>query len=139
MFLFLLFLFACGAKDTLPPIKVKNLEGEDFYLPQLKGKKTLIYVWSRTCAGHSRDLRLLNSLQEKGTYRVVSYAVAMEIQDVKKSYQELGIKPKFLTLVDTEVKFNEYFSITFLPSTYLFDERGKLVGSYAGLPEELTR
>lgn len=123
----------------MPPIKVKTLEGKDFYLPELRGTKTLVYVWSRTCAGHSRDLKLLNSIQEKGTYKVVSYAVAMEPKDVMASYQELGIKPKFLTLVDTEVRFNEYFSITFLPSTYLFDQKGRLTGSYAGLPEELTR
>jgi peroxiredoxin len=133
LFFALLLLFSC-TQDSLPRIKVKELGGRSLYLTELKGKKTLIYVWSRTCAGHSKDLRELNKMVgERRDYRIVSYAVAMEEEDVKKSYKELGIEPKFITLVDTEVKLGEYFPITFLPSTYLFDERGRLVKSVPGL------
>lgn len=131
LFFTLLLLFSC-TQQSLPGIKVRDLEGRTVYLTELKGKKTLIYVWSKTCAGHSRDLRELNRLVG-GEYRIVSYAVAMDVEDVKRSYKELGIEPRFITLVDTEVKFNEYFPITFLPSTYLFDERGRFVRSVPGL------
>lgn len=84
--------------------------------------------------GHSGHLRKLNDLQEKKKdFLIISYAVAMEPEDVIKSYQELDIKPKFLTLVDTEVRFNDYFPITFLPSTYIFDEKGRFVSSHPSL------
>ncbi len=84
--------------------------------------------------GHSEHLRKLNYLQEeKKDYLIISYAVAMEPEDVKRSYEELNIKPTFLTLVDTEVKFNDYFPITFLPSTYIFDGKGRFVSNHPSL------
>ncbi|MFN3871229.1 MAG: TlpA family protein disulfide reductase [Aquificaceae bacterium] len=128
-----LFFFSCSG-DTLPKIEVKTLEGKRVYLSQYKGKKVLLYVWSKTCAGHSKDLGLLSEIANKRKdYLVISYAVAMEIEDVRESYRQLGIRDNFLTLVDTEVKFNDYFPITFLPSTYIFDEKGKFVKAYQGL------
>jgi len=136
--LFLLFflLFSCSSsKNTLPPIEVRDLEGREVKLSSLKGNNVVLYVWSRTCAGHTKDLKRLRELVvEHPDYRVISYAIAMDVEDVKKSYQELSIEPNFMTLVDTAVKFNDYFPITFLPSTYVFDKRGKLVASYPGLP-----
>ncbi len=134
--LFLLLLFSCAPKQELPPIKVRDLEGKKVRLDSLRGKKTLLYVWSRTCAGHSKDLKRLNLLvQERRDYRIVSYAIAMEPQDVKASYGELKIDPHFMTLVDTPVAFNDHFPIVYLPSTYLFDERGRLIKTFYGLPE----
>ncbi|QID34233.1 TlpA family protein disulfide reductase [Hydrogenobacter sp. T-8] len=129
----LFFLISCS-QETLPKIQVRTLEGKEVYLSDYKGQKILIYVWSRTCVGHSEHLRKLNDLQEKKKdHLIISYAVAMEPEDVIKSYQELDIKPRFLTLVDTEVRFNDYFPITFLPSTYIFDEKGRFVSSHPGL------
>ncbi len=118
----------------MPRIQVKTLDGKAVYLSDYKGKRTLIYIWSRTCAGHSEHLKELNRIQEeKKGYLIISYAVAMEPEDVIKGYKELNIEPRFLTLVDTEVKFNDHFPITFLPSTYIFDEKGRLLKSYPGL------
>lgn len=129
----LLFIFSCQS-GGLPRIRVETLDGKSVYLSDYRGKKLLLYVWSRTCAGHSEHLRQLNSLVEKKRdYLIISYAVAMEPEDVLKSYRELKIEPRFLTLVDTEVRFNDYFPITFLPSTYIFDERGRLIKSSPAL------
>lgn len=132
LFLSLLLLSCSG--DTLPKIEVKTLEGKRVYLSDYRGKKVLLYVWSRTCAGHSKDLGRLNQLtEEKRDYTIISYAVAMDIQDVISSYKELKLEPRFITLVDTEVRLNDSFPITFLPSTYIFDEKGRFIRSYPGL------
>jgi len=134
LLLLLSLLFISCSKDTLPKIEVKTIEGKKVYLSDYKGKKVLLYVWSRTCAGHSKDLGRLNQItEERKDYIITSYAIAMEVEDVIKSYKDIGIEPKFITLIDTEVRFNDYFPITFLPSTYLFDEKGKLIKSYPGL------
>ncbi|MFN3976678.1 MAG: TlpA family protein disulfide reductase [Aquificaceae bacterium] len=132
LFLSLLLLSCSG--DTLPKIEVKTLEGKRVYLSDYRGKKVLLYVWSRTCAGHSKDLGRLNQLtEEKRDYTIISYAVAMDVQDVISSYKELKLEPRFITLVDTEVRLNDSFPITFLPSTYIFDEKGRFIRSYPGL------
>ncbi len=128
-----LFLFSCSKKE-LPNIKVKTLDNKDVYLSQYKGKKLLMYIWSRTCVGHAEHLKELSLLaKEKKEYSIISYAVAMGVEEVIKSYEDLGIKGDFITLVDTEVKFNDYYTIVFLPSTYIFDEKGKFIASYPGL------
>jgi len=133
-FLLPLFLLLSCSRDTLPRVQVRDLEGRGVYLSDLKGRPIILYVWSRTCAGHSEHLKKLNRLvEEKKEYLIISYAVAMEPEDVLKSYRELNIEPRFLTLVDTEVRFNDHFPITFLPSTFIFDERGRFVRSSPGL------
>ncbi|MFN4319315.1 MAG: TlpA family protein disulfide reductase [Aquificaceae bacterium] len=134
LLLFLSLLLISCSGDTLPKIEVKTLEGKRVYLSDYRGKKVLLYVWSRTCAGHSKDLGRLNQLtEEKRDYTIISYAVAMDIQDVISSYKELKLEPRFITLVDTEVRLNDSFPITFLPSTYIFDEKGRFIRSYPGL------
>ncbi len=137
--LFLLFLLiSCSERDRIPPLSLETLDGGKVSLRQFKGKKVVLYVWSRSCAGHSEQLKLLNALSEKEkNLYIVSYAVAMVKEDVIKSYREIGIEPKFLTLLDPEVKFNDYYRILFLPSTYFFDERGKFIKAYPGLPEDI--
>jgi len=128
---------SCGERQSIPPIIVKTLEGKKLSLKELRGKKVVIYVWSRTCVGHAKDLKLLNEISKsrKDLY-VISYAVAMVKEDVIKSYKEIGIKPEFITLLDPEVRFNEYYKIVFLPSTFIFDEKGMFLGSYPGLPQD---
>ncbi|MCS7083863.1 MAG: TlpA family protein disulfide reductase [Aquificaceae bacterium] len=129
----LLWLFSC--KNALPRIKVKDLSGAELYLSSLKGKPVILYVWSRTCVGHERHLKELQriAIERKDLY-VVSYAVAMEVKDVQNSYKEMGIKnPSFITLVDTPVRLNEFYTIEFLPSTFVFDSSGKLIGVKPGL------
>lgn len=133
LFLLPLFLISCTG-ESLPKIQVRTIDGKSVYLSDYKGKRILLYVWSKTCAGHSKDLKELSRLvEEKKDYLIISYAVAMEPKDVVDSYKDLNINPRFLTLVDTEVKFNDYFPITFLPSTFVFDEKGKFIKSSPGL------
>ena len=137
IFFLLLFFFlvSCSSKDSIPDIQVKDLEGRNTRLTTFKGKPLVLYVWSKTCAGHAEDLKRLNRLlEEYKDYQIISYAIAMEPQDVKKSYEELKIVPNFKTLVDTSVEFNRYYPIVYLPSTYLFDEKGRFVKSFYGLP-----
>jgi peroxiredoxin len=137
LILLFIILLSCSAKDTLPDITVKDIDGKSVNLGSYKNQKLVLYIWSRTCAGHTKDLKRLGDLAKMyPNYKIVSYAVAMETVDVVESYKQLGITPNFPTLVDTAVKFNDYFPITFLPSTYIFD-RGKLIASYAGLPDKL--
>lgn len=134
----ILLFVSCTQREVIPPLSLETLDGSKVSLNQLKGKKLILYVWSRTCAGHSEQLKLLNELSEKRKdLYIISYAVAMVREDVVKSYRDIGISPKFLTVLDPEVKFNEYYRIVFLPSTYLFDERGKLIKVYPGLPKDI--
>ncbi|MEN3027740.1 MAG: TlpA disulfide reductase family protein [Aquificaceae bacterium] len=133
LLLLLFFLFSCGG-DRLPRVQVRTLDNRVVYLSDYRGKDTLLYVWSKTCAGHSKDLKELNRLvEERKDFLIISYAVAMTSEDVLRSYRELGIKDNFLTLIDTEVRFNDHIPITFLPSTYLFDKKGKLLKIQPGL------
>ncbi len=140
LFLFFasLLLSSCTQKQEIPDIRVRDLEGKELSLTSLKGKPILLYVWSKTCAGHSKDLNRLNDLAKKHpNYWIVSYAVAMEPKDVKESYKELGIGPKFVTLIDTPIKFNDFYPLTYLPSSYFFDKKGVLERSSYGLLEDL--
>ncbi|MEN3034378.1 MAG: TlpA disulfide reductase family protein [Aquificaceae bacterium] len=129
----LLGIFSC--QNALPRIKVRDLQGTELYLNSLRGKPVILYVWSRTCVGHERHLKELQRIaKERKDIYIVSYAVAMDIKDVKSSYEEMKIQnPEFITLVDTPVKLNEFYTIEFLPSTFTFDKDGKLKSIKPGL------
>ncbi len=139
VFVFLtLFLFSCNQRELIPPITVQTIDDGKLNLRSLKGKKVVLYVWSKTCVGHSKDLKLLDQIsKERKDLYVISYAVAMVKEDVIKSYKEIDIEPSFITALDPEVKLNDYYRIVFLPSTFIFDERGMLIGSYPGLPGDI--
>ncbi|MCS7262615.1 MAG: TlpA family protein disulfide reductase [Aquificaceae bacterium] len=131
--LIVFFLLACDG-NKLPKVQVRTIDDRKVYLSDYRGKPVLLYVWSKTCAGHTADLRRLSKILEgRPDYWVISYAVAMTPQEVRQSYAELGIEGNFLTLVDTEVRLNDHIPITFLPSTYLFDAQGRLLKVYPGL------
>lgn len=118
------FLFISCGGDRLPKVPVRTIDDRKVYLSDYRGKPVLLYVWSRTCVGHSNDLKKLSQIsEERPDYRVISYAVAMTPQEVLQNYRQLGIRDNFLTLVDTEVRLNDHLPINFLPSTFIFDRR----------------
>ncbi len=114
-------------------MKLETLEGEKVNLRDFSGKPVLLYVWSGTCVGHTKDLKRLTEM-DLGNVRVISLAIGMEKEDVEKTYSQIGISPSYPTLLDKRIEISDHITLVFLPYTLLYDENGRLIKKLAKLP-----
>ncbi len=132
-------LLSCSSQEIgLPDLKLESTSGERVSLRSLLGKPVLLYIWSGTCVGHTKDLKRLAKMNLQGV-EVVSVAIGMEKKDVEGTYSQIGISsPNFRTLLDKKIEISDYITLVFLPYTLIYDERGRLTKRLAKLPDEET-
>jgi len=135
-FLFFLLILSCQKEKTVYDITFVDLQGNKVKIERPEDKKLLLYVWTGTCTGHTEDMKLINKHYEKLSkkYEIVSLAVFMTPQDIKKVLNQYGIKPKFKVLADPQGNLTDLVKLVFLPSTMIFNEDGKLLKNYPRFP-----
>ena len=138
IFLFLSILLSCSERGIYNT-KVLDMTGKRIRLADLKDSGLIIYLWTGTCIGHTRDLQRLGDLYEKGkvTRKVVSIAIMMDPEDISEFKKENSISDLIPFYADPEGKIADVIKITFLPSTIIIDESGQVRGNYPGLAEKL--
>jgi len=57
--------------------------------------------------------------------------------DVESFLRKVELDPDYPILADEKGEFAQKVTLVFLPATLVFDEEGRLVESYPGLPENL--
>ncbi len=131
-------LFSCTGGDFYD-INLVNLRGETVSMEVFRKKNIIIYLWTGTCTGHTRDLKKLSKLAEgknlKG--KVISVALLMTPEDVIDIHNKNGIRKNFPIYADPEGKTAEKFKIIFLPATILISPRGKVLENHPGLSPKL--
>ena len=137
--LIFLFMILISCTESVHEVKLKDTSGKSVPLSRFKGKPLVVYVWSGTCIGHTEDLKELVKLYRKVRERaeLISVAVMMGPEDVNTYLRKVGLDPNYPILADEKGEFAQKVTLLFLPATLIFDEDGKLVESYPGLPENL--
>ncbi len=137
--LLVLFLMLTSCTESVHEVKLRDTSGRSVPLSQFRGKPLVVYVWSGTCIGHTEDLRELVKLYPKVRERaeLISVAVMMSPGDVESFLRKVELDPNYPILADEKGEFAQKVTLVFLPATLVFDEEGRLVESYPGLPENL--
>lgn len=138
--LLLIYLLSCS-DTSLYDVELKGLSGEEVSLRKYKGRKLILYVWSGTCVGHAEDMKRLNDILPtlgEGT-ALVSIAIMMEPEDIKKVLEENGIKPKYPIYADLRGELGSVITLLYLPATLFIEGEGEVVGNYPRLPYNLFR
>ncbi len=137
--LLVLFLMLSSCTESVHEVKLRDTSGRSVPLSQFRGKPLVVYVWSGTCIGHTEDLRELVKLYPKVRERaeLISVAVMMSPGDVESFLRRVKLDPDYPILADEKGEFAQKVTLVFLPATLIFDEEGRLVESYPGLPENL--
>ncbi len=137
--LLVLFLMLTSCTESVHEVKLRDTSGRSVPLSQFRGKPLVVYVWSGTCIGHTEDLRELVKLYPKVRERaeLISVAVMMSPGDVESFLRKVELDPDYPILADEKGEFAQKVTLVFLPATLVFDEEGRLVESYPGLPENL--
>ena len=120
---------------SLSQINFYDMENNQFFLENFKGKVLLINLWATWCLPCKIEMPALDRLQESiGDENFEVIAIAVEKTDILKIqefYQDIGLK-NLKIYHDNSTKSGLYSKAKGLPLTFLVDHQGNEVGRRDG-------
>jgi cytochrome c biogenesis protein CcmG/thiol:disulfide interchange protein DsbE len=130
--LFLLFFsLSANAGDSkiYPLLRGKTLDGKNFDLKEKRGQVVLVNFWATWCIDCRKELPILDEiykeLQAQGL-EIIGVSTDRK-QDRAKVLEVVGDK-KYLNLFASDLTKNDFPDVAFLPTSYVIDRDGKLIG-----------
>jgi peroxiredoxin len=134
-----------AAVGAAPSLQGKTTDGKNFQLSQLQGKVVMVMFWSTDCAvcrDKMRELRANYAGWAGKPFELVLVSTDRSMKDIE-AYdqiisQSVPLKQRFVSLWSGGSGFKQGFgAIAQLPSTFVLDQKGKVVDSYLGrIPTE---
>jgi thiol-disulfide isomerase/thioredoxin len=121
-------------KKMAPAFSLDGLSGRRFELKQFKGKVVFLTFWATWCGPCKEELPSIEALhrQFKGKeFAVLSVAVDLEgAGPVEKFIAKQGYT--FYVLVDSKGETLDLYRIEGIPTTFLIDKKGRIIGKAIG-------
>ena len=122
----------------IPDIRFEDGEGNEKTLADFRGKTVLLNVWATWCVPCREEMPTLDRLQAKlggPNFEVVTLSMDRAGPDVvRKFFAEIGIENLALH-IDPSSKAMFAIGVVGLPTTILFDEKGRELGRLVGPAE----
>jgi thiol-disulfide isomerase/thioredoxin len=119
--------------EAIPAVQVIDPSGTKVALASLTGKPLLLNLWATWCAPCIKEMPTLDALAERESGRIRVLAVSQDLEGAKK-VAPFFAERKFKALepwLDPDVALSTGFGAN-LPTTILYDSRGKEVWRYSG-------
>ena len=120
--------------ENAPNFTLKNLEGKNVSLNEFRGKFVLINFWATWCGPCKIEMPSLENLYQKFKNKnFVMLAISNDMfgKTVVKPFVKAH-KINFPILLDQRLKASNQFGVVSLPSTFMIDPRGKIIGALYG-------
>ncbi len=123
-------------KSPMPAgnFKVVDLEGNSTDLTQFQGKIVLLNFWATWCGPCKKEMAPMEVLYRQFKDRGLTIvAVSLDqggVKVVRSFVQKKGLT--FPVLIDTAGKAKSTYRITSLPTTFLIDQDGRIIGKSLG-------
>jgi thiol-disulfide isomerase/thioredoxin len=121
-----------------PRVPLSNGEGSQVLLSDFKGKVVLVNFWATWCAPCVREMPGIDKLQAKLGGSDFTVVAINEDRDgaarAKPFLEKLGTSHLAL-YVDSKMAMMRAFKVRGLPTSYLLDREGRIVGKLEGIAE----
>ena len=141
--LFVLHASAQAAEEegvVAPNFTLKNLDREEVSLSQFRGKYVLVNFWATWCGPCKVEMPSLEVLYQR--FKSKNFALLAISNDM---FGSTIVKPfvkasnlNFPILLDQRLKASNAFGVTSLPSTFMIDPEGKIIGALFGAEDWTT-
>ena len=114
-------------------------DGKEVALRQFKGKYVLIDFWASWCGPCRQSFPFIRSLYNKYSkqpFEIISISIDRSKQKWEQAVQEE--KLPWPQVLDTKNVSLQGFSVTAVPTTYLLNPEGKIIGKDIGFEENST-
>ena len=123
------------APKPAPALALPDLDGKVHDLAALKGKVVLINFWATWCPPCRREMPSMERLQQAlagESFVVLAVDVGEDVDTIEAFTSQLDAIPTFPILLDTRSRTMQAWKVAGLPTTYLVDQRGRVVASAIG-------
>ncbi len=121
------------AKKEAPPFTLKSLDGTQVTLDQLKGKPLLLFFWGTWCESCKDEMGPFQKFTEGKRDLITIYTVVVDGEREKRARQILEkLKVNLPTLLIYKEKVIDTYEIRMIPTTYVIDSNGFLLGKGVG-------
>lgn len=126
-------------RTAAPNTPFTDEAGNIRHMGDFEGKVILLNFWASWCAPCLKEMPSLDRLQaEMGSDDFQVVALNQDIKGLKKAKRTLRDKLDLHNLelfLDPKLNLGRDFSIQGMPTTFVIDRQGKIVGSYQGMAE----
>ena len=122
---------------TAPAISLADTNGHSVELSELRGKLVLVNLWATWCEPCLREMPSLERLQSRLGERIAVLAVSEDRggnKTVEPFIAKLGLKSVKI-YIDPKSEVGHAFGARGLPTSFLIDREGKMLGRVEGAAE----
>ena len=122
---------------TAPAISLADTNGHSVELSELRGKLVLVNLWATWCDPCLREMPSLERLQSRLGERIAVLAVSEDRggnKTVEPFIAKLGLKSVKI-YIDPKSEVGHAFGARGLPTSFLIDREGKVLGRVEGAAE----
>jgi thiol-disulfide isomerase/thioredoxin len=122
---------------TAPAISLADTSGHSVELSELRGKLVLVNLWATWCEPCLREMPSLERLQSRLGERIAVLAVSEDRggnKTVEPFIAKLGLKSVKI-YIDPKSEVGHAFGARGLPTSFLIDREGKVLGRVEGAAE----
>jgi peroxiredoxin len=121
---------------TAQPFSLKMVDGKEASLSDFKGKPVLFLFWASWCESCKEEIGLIEKFSQGKKDRLTIFLVAIDGENTKRIQRILKSEKITLpVLLDVKEKIARTYGIRMVPTVFLINPEGNIVGTIVGQRE----
>lgn len=116
-----------SATPALPVFSVMDVKGNTLNLQNLKGKKVFVNLWASWCPPCKREMPSIEKLYHSIDTTRVAFVILSLDDRFEKAMRFVQSRNLKLPIYYPAENLPELFNVQGIPSTFIFDENGKMI------------